>query len=86
MDPLGIPLNPKPPINPNYILGSCRNYGPFYSTYYLGYPKGTIILTTTHMDPLGLLGFHPLAGGSARGHAAGVPDGTKRPAVGTNSR
>ena len=36
-------------------MGGCQNYGPFLDPYYntaptiLGYPKGTIILTTTHV-------------------------------------
>ena len=37
-------------------MGSCQNYGPFLGTLnircriILGIQKGTIILTTTHMD------------------------------------
>ena len=39
----------------SYYLGGCQNYGPFLGTLnircriILGIPKGTIILTTTHL-------------------------------------
>ena len=42
-------------------MGSCQNYGPFWGTLnnrcriILGTQKGTIILRTTHMDPLGTI-------------------------------
>ena len=38
-------------------MGGCQNYGPFLGTLnirgrtIMGTQKGTIILTTTHMDP-----------------------------------
>ena len=40
-------------------MGGCQNYGPVLGPYYntaptiFGTQKGTIILTTTRMDPLG---------------------------------
>ena len=39
------------------LVGACQNYGPFFGPYYntapiiWGTQKGTLILTTTHMDP-----------------------------------
>ena len=42
-------------------MGGCENYGPFLGTLknkcriIVGTQKGTIILTTTHMQSLGLL-------------------------------
>ena len=50
----GLKASPLPHLAPSY-MGSCQNYGPFWGTLnnrcriIIGAPKGTIILTTTHM-------------------------------------
>ena len=48
--------NPKPQ-KPEPYMGGCQNYGPFLGTpnircrIIIGIQRGTIVLTTTHMDP-----------------------------------
>ena len=51
-------------------MGGCQNYGPFLGTLNIrgrimkGTQKGTIILTTTHMD--GCIGMYKLISGKMR--------------------
>ena len=46
-------------------MGGCQNYGPFWGTLnircriIIGIKKGTIILTTNHIEGLGFIGYKP---------------------------
>ena len=57
MEPMGRHLKPKSELYKH--MGGCQNYGPFLGTLnircriIIRTQKGTLILTTTHMEPQG---------------------------------